>query len=65
MFAGDVDQFAEYDFPVVLTAILPDGIVTSGAEHGSAATRQIRISGDKPGSNVPVYVTVGAIGGSQ
>src|SRR5215204_4074221 len=65
MFAGFVDQSTEYDWLAVLTAIAPDGNVTSGTAQGRAATRQIRTCGWRPGSNVPGYVRDGAIGGSQ
>jgi hypothetical protein len=45
MFVGDVDQVVEYVWLPASTRILPEGIVTSGASHGSDASRQIRIVG--------------------
>jgi len=53
MLVGFVDQSTEYDWPAVFTAMVLEGNVTSGLEQGSAATRQIRICGWRPGSNVP------------
>jgi hypothetical protein len=53
MLVGFVDQSTEYDWPAVFTAMALDGKVTSGLEQGSAETRQIRICGWRPGSNVP------------
>ena len=63
--AGFVDQTTEYVSLAVLTAISLDGNVTSGTAQGSAAMRQMRICGCRSGSNVPLYVVLGAIGGSQ
>src|SRR5687768_18144853 len=65
MFAGFVDQSTEYDWLAVLTAIAPDGNVTSGTAQERTATRQMRICGWRPGSKVPGYARDGAIGGSQ